>query len=60
MEHTITSNIPKRMKVTFVKCRLIFEGAAFVVIICGIMNIFEQCFKYISLNSEQKDQLFVK
>ena len=43
MDHTITSNMPKRMKVTLVKCRPICEGAAFVVIVCGIMNIFQQC-----------------
>jgi len=43
MDHTITSNVPKCMKVTFVKYRSVCEGAAFVVIVCGIMNIFQQC-----------------
>jgi len=43
MDHTITSNMPKRMKITFVKHRPICEGAAFVVIVCGIMKFFQQC-----------------
>jgi hypothetical protein len=42
MDHTITSDVPKCMKVTFVKCRPICEGADFVGIVGGKMNIFQE------------------